>query len=37
MYKESKPDAEDYLLGRRLDKVGEDQDKKEGGFVCVVS
>lgn len=31
MYKEDKPDSEEYLLGKRIDKhVEGEQDKKEG-------
>lgn len=36
MYRENKPDDEDYLLGRRIDKVGEEQDHKEGSYSSLV-
>jgi len=30
MYRESKPDDEEFLLGRRIDKIGDGEDNKEG-------
>ncbi|KAH3752082.1 hypothetical protein DPMN_186692 [Dreissena polymorpha] len=36
MYKESKPDAEDFLLGKRIDKIGESEDIKQDQFALIL-
>ena len=36
MYKQNKPDTEDFLLGKRIDKFGEEEEKKEEGLYTYV-
>lgn len=34
MYKQNKPDSEDFLLGKRIDKIGDEDEKQEGSHIC---